>query len=523
MAIYFYENDPLAKGLSLVQVPSPQPTPTALPISITGGLPPERLYSPGTEEFSRWAAYATVLSTVEKAQEFAPSPTKWHGGITLVVDVRAGVDLNAGYDRTGLYFFYGSDPVRGRPAYTSDSPDVVSHECGHAILDALRPQYWDTPFEEVAAFHESFGDISALLTTLSRTNVVQAALDAGLDNHNPGADLAEELGTALYHIYGPDAAPPDYLRSGINDFKYQPPESLPKRAPDPLLSGEPHSFSRVFTGAFYDLLVGLFERIKAQETGDPAKALEEARSTAGRLVYGAVQRTRPQARFYRALAGAMLGADQRLFSGTYTPLLRDVFQKRQIPAAPPPKPRIAPELEPVLESFSFRRGIAPGELARREVMAEITNQAASVAGPLGFEAGRTLHVQQVFHDEGAIYVDMASPRPHQLRGAELGVADGAVVELGEMMSLEFDRESGKAVAGDIDRPTEEDVKFLHESVLRLVSKRQVGYRGRGLRPPTLAELMLRKQPFYVAEDARGVKRLYRAYFDCIRESQLNGK
>lgn len=521
MSIYFYENDPMAKGLSLIQAPLPQVDPTALPLSVVGGLPAERLYPAGTVEFSRLAAYATLLTTVHEAQQFTQALTKWHGGITLAVDVRAGVDLNAFYDRAGLHFFYAQDPVRGRPVYASDSPDVVSHECGHAILDALRPQYWQTPFDEVSAFHESTGDMVALLTTLAHPQVRAAALKAGLDKHNPAGDLAEELGAALNHTYGPQASPPDYLRSGINAFLYQPAESLPPRAPDPHLSSEPHSFSRVFTGAFYDILVGLYQ---AAAKGSPAsdQALVQARQAAGRLLYAAIKVTPPQRNLFRAIATGMLNADRRLFDGAHASLLRDVFSRRRILPAPPAAVPMAEQLEEALQRFSVPAGMAPGAFGAADALSEVARQAEAAAERLAFEGGRAFHIQSVLHDEGATYVQMVSPRPHQLRGPDLGVADGVVFEVGEHLSVQFDRESGKATMGGLFRAEEDDVKALHVTVARLVAKRQVGHWAPGLPIVTLAEQARRKQPFYVAEDSRGVKRLYRVYFDCYRPGWVRG-
>jgi hypothetical protein len=43
---------------------------------------------------------------------------------------------------------------------------VVCHELGHAILDALKPQLFNVASTEAGAFHEAFGDISAILCAL---------------------------------------------------------------------------------------------------------------------------------------------------------------------------------------------------------------------------------------------------------------------------------------------------------------------------------------------------------------------
>ena len=86
-----------------------------------------------------------------------------------------GVDLNAFYDRNGLHFFHGT--VRGTKIYSGESPDVVCHELGHAVLDALKPQLFDVASIEAAAFHESFGDCSAMLSNLMLPSFRHGVLD----------------------------------------------------------------------------------------------------------------------------------------------------------------------------------------------------------------------------------------------------------------------------------------------------------------------------------------------------------
>ena len=99
-----------------------------------------------------------------------PSGTSWEIGNTLPVDLDSGVDLNAFYtrgdgeDSPGLHFFH--DTVKGRVFFSGESPDVACHEMGHAVLDAIRPQLFDAQTIEAAAFHESMGDMSAMLSAL---------------------------------------------------------------------------------------------------------------------------------------------------------------------------------------------------------------------------------------------------------------------------------------------------------------------------------------------------------------------
>jgi hypothetical protein len=79
--------------------------------------------------------------------------------------------MNAFYDyRKGdkegehvLCFFPINDE---ESTYTSHSSDVVSHEAGHNVLNILRPDLWNSDSRDIKAFHEAFGDMTALFSVL---------------------------------------------------------------------------------------------------------------------------------------------------------------------------------------------------------------------------------------------------------------------------------------------------------------------------------------------------------------------
>src|SRR6266516_6273737 len=156
------------------------------------------------------------------------------------------------YDREGLKFFHAT--AAGRTVFSGESPDIVCHELGHAILDSFKPQLFDAASIEVAAFHESFGDMSALLSALQLPSVREAVLaETGgvLGRSSRLSRLAEQLGWAIRQSV-PSAVEPDCLRNAVNTLFYRDPDTLPTTAPGTSLSSEPHSFSRVFTGAFFE-------------------------------------------------------------------------------------------------------------------------------------------------------------------------------------------------------------------------------------------------------------------------------
>src|SRR5262249_37837727 len=120
-------------------------------------------------------------------------------------------------------------------------------------------QLFDAASIEAAAFHESFGDMSALLSALQLPSVREGILaeTAGvLGRSSRLSRLAAQLAWAIRQSR-PSGAEPRRLRKAVNTFFYRDPDTLPTAAPAASLSSEPHSFSRVFTGAFFEALAGM--------------------------------------------------------------------------------------------------------------------------------------------------------------------------------------------------------------------------------------------------------------------------
>jgi hypothetical protein len=134
------------------------------------------------------------------------------------------------------------------------------------VLDAHRPELFDAPYIEVGSFHESFGDMSAILSALQLPSIRAAAM-SGIKGRKSSqlSRLAEQLGWALRKI-DPSLVNKDCLRNAYHSFNYVDPDTLPDDAPASKLCAEVHSFSRVFTGAFYDILSAMLKIRSANPT-----------------------------------------------------------------------------------------------------------------------------------------------------------------------------------------------------------------------------------------------------------------
>ena len=321
-----WEDDPRSSpAAEPVGRPVPSLDHAGLSLAIVGQQPAARVYPSGTPGFRYWTAADALARSVRCWQRAVPASTRWHKRRPLAVDLDAGDDLNAYYDRQQLCFFHAR--VGGITVYSGESPDVVCHELGHALLDAVRPQLWNAASIEVASLHESFGDISAMLSALELAAVREDVLrvTAGrVSRASRVSRLAEQLGWAIRQSH-PDAVDPDCLRNAVNSFFYRQPEGLPPMAPASALSSEPHSFSRVFTAAWLESLAGMLEL-----RGDDAEALSQVATDAGRLLVSAAAGARITSNYFAQVASELLAADERLTRGEYQAAIRRAFVGRGI-------------------------------------------------------------------------------------------------------------------------------------------------------------------------------------------------
>jgi len=334
--IRFYPNDPDApvglESAAPVEPDAREPT-----FTIEGQRYAPAPYDPGTPEFQYWQGEVALARTIRVWEELLDRDfTRWHEDRPLLVKLRAGKDLNAFYDRKSLQFFYDVDQKTKRTVYAGESVDIVAHETGHAVLDCYQPGFWSTPDLETASFHEAFADCSALLVTLNDPVVCRALLaeaDGSWERSNQVSRLAEALGRAIYDNYGEGSvSDPTRLRDARNAFRYADPESLSPGAPDSELAPEPHSFSRVFTGAFYDALLWVLARAMKESPGP--EAIERARGLLGRTLARAIEKLPPGHARYADIGALMRSSDQTEEGGVATPGIETAFARHGIDLPP---------------------------------------------------------------------------------------------------------------------------------------------------------------------------------------------
>jgi hypothetical protein len=201
-------------------------------------------------QLSVWANVQNTLDFFESGFALGRRISWAFEGNRLIVVPHAGYGENAYYDRASKslqFYWFGDD---NNHVFTCLSSDIVNHEFGHAVLDGLRPYFYESVGAQTAAFHEFFGDLTAILMAF-RNNAFRKVV---LKESNGDLNTAQLL-AGLAQQFGEAASNAPYLRSALND---QTMEKLAGKL-------EPHALSEVMTGTMFEILKGVFAKHRENE------------------------------------------------------------------------------------------------------------------------------------------------------------------------------------------------------------------------------------------------------------------
>ncbi|MGH7469701.1 MAG: peptidase M4 [Longimicrobiales bacterium] len=246
---------------------------------MSSGLGP----TPANGQFHLQMVYAVCSLTYARFKRALGRDIAWACGVPhpetgqLRLRVRpfAVQERNAFYDRnqSGLCFGYFRAPrhaagftVPGGLVFTALSHDVIVHETTHALLDALRPEFYTPTNPDVLGFHEGLADIVALFQHFSYADVVEKAMREArgvLSRASLLSNLAQEFGHALSSPEKISA-----LRSGVDvsnlldfDSDVLPPGARTRRG---LLTYKPdlpaHRMGSVLVSAVFEAFITVFRK-----------------------------------------------------------------------------------------------------------------------------------------------------------------------------------------------------------------------------------------------------------------------
>jgi hypothetical protein len=289
---------------------------------------------PGTSEFNQVNAFYYATMTLRMYERYANRHIPWSfPSPRLAIDTHAGSGGNAFYNEQDRLLGFDTVEFGGEQSSTALSADIVSHETGHAVLDGIRDLYNESFGLGPSAFHESFGDMTAMLIALHDDSLLRRMLEytgGDLRLENFVTQMAEYVTQLLQdqqietlHSHG------IYLRNAINDLRYQSFDSLHYYPPQPetTLGLQAHNYSRLFTGAFYDILVGIFELLNDDM---PAHiALHRARDIAGSLLTLALE-LGPVGEFdFFDMACALIAADTMRYDSRFSRIISRSFAEER--------------------------------------------------------------------------------------------------------------------------------------------------------------------------------------------------
>ena len=188
-----------------------------------------------------------------------PIPWSWEKGgfsVPLTVKIRKN-DIHARYLKAAACIeldFYGP---YGKWTYYCRSVDIVAHETGHAILDALKPD-WENGDIETRGMMEAFCDLAAMFVVTSQFDLCEEVI------RETNGDLKKESILTQFGVgYGLDDSNTP-IRSACNKLKYR--ENM-KFAYD---------CAAVLTGCLYDILVDIIYQ-NASHTIEATDLYEKAK------------------------------------------------------------------------------------------------------------------------------------------------------------------------------------------------------------------------------------------------------
>lgn len=276
-------------------------------------------------DFNQVSVFATILNTMYMFEEADTlgRPLAWaFNGPQLLVIPRAGEWANAFYEREthSLQFFhFQPEATPNRTVYTSLSHDIVCHETGHAILDGIAPDLYNCISPQALALHEAVADLTALTLALRSDPLRETVLyqtGGDLRNNTAFTRVAEEFGSA-------NDSRSDALRSLFNQRTLDPNDESKDEfgRPNRVARNEPHDLSEVLSGAFYSVLLKIFEDKKQQTdstTGKPYatnKALWVAAERFKRMIFRALDYLPPGEVSFADYGRAIIASDQASHPG----------------------------------------------------------------------------------------------------------------------------------------------------------------------------------------------------------------
>jgi hypothetical protein len=443
------------------------------------------LFWPGDPSFDQVNAFYYATFTLRMYERYAHREIPWaFASPRITIDPHIGMLANAFYnEEEHLLGFHTFRNRNGEPHSTARSADIVTHETAHAVLDGLRDLHNESFGLGPRAFHESFGDITAMLVGLHDDTLVRRLLkltDGDLQTSNFITEVAEYLARETSSNPHYTREHTIYLRNAFNKLEaisFDRLTYLPDQT-ETELSRQEHNYSRLFTGAIYDLLVGIYEHKCDHDSHSPL-ALHRARDVVGHLLVMAIE-LGPAGEFdFIDIARAFLSADSILYDGLYRAIITDVFASRKILSQDEANAHLDTlQNLPLLKlPQSLNTSLSAVRFLEDEILPALSITPEYELMPMATYRNA----------EGYAFMTFFSVQSVQMRGEQYQSFDGVEVDIFGGLTLTFD--SDNTLCSAVYRPVyDEDIRQLRIIVAELIQHNRV---TDNLHPP---QAVLRPNP-----------------------------
>ncbi len=445
------------------------------------------MFWPGKPEFDQVNSFYYATFTLRMYERFAQRALPWSfQQERLTIDPHAGIGGNAYYSELDHLLGFNGFQDDKAVIQSSQSADIVSHETGHAILDGMRDLYNESFGLGSNAFHESFGDMTAVLVALHDDSLIKRLLDwtkGDLRIDNFISVIAEQVTKRLQSRGETVQGRTVYLRNALNKFTDVPFDNLPTNPNDPELelSREKHNYSRLFTGAFYDIMVGIYEQMR-QVPADRI-AIHGTRDIVGNLLITAIELGPVCELTFADMAQAFIAADNLLHNGKYKDLLIEVFDRRKILSSAAAREFTASLTN--LPELQTPAAVDSSELALNFLHEHVVPQ-------LNLPVGITFTPLAAYRNQaGKVFMTYASVRRINLQGDQYLSYNGSHLDIFGGLTLAFDS-SGKLRNVCLRLVNDEDIRQIQIMTVDLIARGQVS--------PLTAENALQAAPMPTAFD-----------------------
>ena len=295
--------------------------------------------------FDQVNAFVHCTKTLDMLERFTGHEVPWRSGteaLIIMPDVADSDNSFYNHQKGSLEFNCFDSSALGRTVKSSRSADTISHEVAHAFIDGQRSGYMQNWDDETMAFHEAFADITTLLYSLEYDSTIER-------NHQRDrrqSQIAKQNGTALRGRSGWQNTSPTQIQMMIIKHICEPPltisptkrrRSFPGVPEKTSFAAEYHSFSRLFSGAFYECFYVLYEktlkglchlpdgRERAATAVDMTKAIKRSQEALGSILGHSLDSLPEKKVTFREAALAMIQADNSLYGGADKELMQNVF------------------------------------------------------------------------------------------------------------------------------------------------------------------------------------------------------